>query len=89
MAEQQSSRTARFIVHRSQPLIGVIFHEEGQEVIHYFAEETEAEAAISSNVIQEILNLAGSWSDLNWDVMEEELYRIRHESSPTPPISLC
>jgi len=28
--------------------------------------------------------LAGSWSDLNWDIVEEELYRIRHESSPTP-----
>jgi hypothetical protein len=88
MAEQQSSHTAGFIVQRNQPLIGIISHEEGQEVIHYFAEETEAEAAISSNVIQEILNLAGSWSDLTWDVVEEELYRIRHESSPTPPLSL-
>lgn len=88
MAEQQSSRKAGFIVQRNQPLIGIISHEESQDVIHYFAEEAEADAAISSNVIQEILNLAGSWSDLNWDVVEEELYRIRHESSPTPPISL-
>lgn len=88
MAEQQSSRTAGFVAHGSQPLIGVITHEEGQEVIHYFAEEAEADAAISSSPIQEILNLAGSWSDLNWDVVEEELYRIRHESRPTPPISL-
>lgn len=88
MAEQQSSRTAGFIVQRNQPLIGIISHDEGQDVIHYFAEEAEADAAISSNVIQEVLNLAGSWSDLNWDVVEEELYRIRHESSPTPPISL-
>ncbi len=86
MAEQQSSRRARFIVHRSQPLIGVIAHEEGREVIQYFAEE--ADAAISSSPIQEILNLAGSWSGLNWDVVEEELHRIHHESSPTPPISL-
>ena len=86
MAEQQSSRTAGFIVQRNQPLIGIISHEGGQEVVHYFAEE--ADAAISSSTIQEILNLAGSWSDLNWDVVEEELYRIRHESSPTPPLSL-
>jgi hypothetical protein len=88
MAEQQSSHTAGFIVQRNQPLIGIISHDEGQDVIHYFAEEAEADAAISSNVIQEVLDLAGSWSDLNWDVVEEELHRIRHESSPTPPISL-
>ena len=57
-------------------------------LVHYFAEEADADAAISSNAIQEILNLAGSWSDLNWDVVEEELYRIRHENRPTPPISV-
>jgi len=88
MAEQQSSHTVGFIVLRNQPLIGIISHEDGQEVVHYFAEEAEADAAISSSAIQEILNLAGSWSDLNWDVVEEELYRIRHESRPTPPISV-
>jgi hypothetical protein len=88
MAEQQSGRTAGFIVQRNQPLIGIISHEEGQDVIHYFAEEAEADAAISSSMIQEILNLAGSWSDLHWDVVEEEVYHIRHESSPTPLITL-
>ncbi len=77
---------AGFIVPRNQPLIGIISHDDGQEVVHCFDEE--ADAAISSNMIQEILNLAGSWSDLNWDVVEEELYRIRHESSLTPPISV-
>jgi len=88
MAEQQLGRMAGFIVPRNQPLIGIISHDDAQEVVHYFAGEAEADAAISSNAIQEILNLAGSWSDLNWDVVEEELYRIRHESSPTPPLSL-
>ena len=88
MAEQQLGRMAGFMVPRNQPLIGIISHDDGQEVVHYFAEEAEADAAISSNAIQEIINLAGSWSDLNWDIVEEELYRIRHESSPTPPLSL-
>jgi hypothetical protein len=88
MAEQQSRRMTGFVVHRSQPLIGVISHEEGREVIRYFAEEAEADAASSSNKIQEVLDLAGSWSDLNWDIVEEELNRIRHENPPSPPISL-
>lgn len=34
------------------------------------------------------LNLAGAWSDLDGDAMEEALYRIRHDSVPTPPIDL-
>jgi hypothetical protein len=88
MADPQLDRTAGFIVPRNQPLIGIISYDDGQENVHYFSEEKEAEAAISSNAIQEILNMAGSWGDLNWDIVEEELYRIRHESSPTPPISL-
>lgn len=88
MAEQHLDRKAGFVVSRNQPLIGIFSHDDGQEVVHYFSEEAEAEAAISSNGIQEILNLAGTWSDLNWDLVEEELYRIRHESSPTPPLSL-
>ena len=88
MAEQQSSQMTGFIAHRNQPLIGVISREKGQEVVHYFAEEADADAAISSNLIQEILGLAGVWSDLSWDVVEEELYRIRHENPPSPPISL-
>ena len=88
MAEQQFGQMAGFIVPGNQPLIGIISHDDGQEVVHYFAGEAEADASISSSAIQEILDLAGSWSDLNWDIVEEELYRIRHESSPTPPISL-
>jgi hypothetical protein len=35
--------------------------------------------------IQEALALAGAWSDLPSEHMEEELDRIRHESKPTPP----
>jgi hypothetical protein len=34
------------------------------------------------------LPMAGSWSDMDWDEMEQGLYRIRHESKPTPPIDV-
>jgi hypothetical protein len=36
--------------------------------------------------VQQALNLAGAWSDLDWDETVEVLDRIRHESVPTPPI---
>jgi hypothetical protein len=38
--------------------------------------------------IQETLSLAGSWKDLDFDDMIEQLDRIRHESKPTPPLEL-
>ncbi|TME00888.1 MAG: hypothetical protein E6I80_24220 [Chloroflexi bacterium] len=71
-----------------RPLIGVIFREKGQEIVHYFAEEADADAASSSRTIQEALSLAGAWSDLSWEEVEKDLHRIRHESNPTPPITL-
>ncbi len=36
--------------------------------------------------VKEALALAGAWSDLPSEHMEEELDRIRHETKPTPPI---
>jgi hypothetical protein len=39
--------------------------------------------------IQRVLSLAGAWSDLPSDTMEEDLYRIRHANKPTPPIALA
>jgi hypothetical protein len=87
MAEQ-SVHVSHFVTQQNQPLIGVILREKGREVVHYFAEESQADAIISSRSIQKALSLAGKWSDLNWEEMERSLDRIRHESQPTPPISL-
>jgi hypothetical protein len=38
--------------------------------------------------VKEALDLAGAWSDLDWDDTIAALDRIRHESKPTPPIKL-
>ena len=71
-----------------QPLIGIIVQQDGQEVVRYFADEAAADAAQPDDAIQDALNLAGAWSDLDWDEMVEALERIRHESRPTPAIDL-
>jgi Zn-dependent M28 family amino/carboxypeptidase len=71
-----------------QPLIGIPFAENGHEVIRYFIDETTADAAVREQTIQQAVSLAGSWSDLDWDEMEAALDRIRHDSPPTPPITL-
>jgi hypothetical protein len=72
----------------AQPLIGLIFEENGQEVVRYFTEEKAADAAVSRSATQKALGVIGAWSDLDWDETVAALDRIRHESKPTPPIKL-
>lgn len=64
-----------------------------EKEVHYFTESAqedtaERESTMTSPSVQEALDLAGAWDDLDWDEMEQALYRIRHESKPTPPIEL-
>jgi hypothetical protein len=87
MAEQLD-QVPHLTTQSNQPLIGIFRRENDHEVIQYFTEEPQADTAIPSPAIQEILRLAGIWRDLDWDEVEQELHRIRHESQPTPPLSL-
>ena len=68
------------------PLIGIVREEDGRTVTDYFMSEAEADASLPEDGIQQALDLAGAWSDLDWDAMEAALDRIRHESEPTPMI---
>ena len=88
MASQRLSQGPDFVVRHDQPLLGIPLQEEGQEVVCYFAEEEQADAAIPQSAIQEALRLAGAWRDLDWDSLEQELHRIRRESLPSPPLTL-
>jgi hypothetical protein len=72
-------------VYPDRPLIGIILIEDGEEVVRYFADEAEADAAVAQNTVSD-RSLAGVWADLDWDEAVEELDRIRHQSEPTPPI---
>ena len=40
----------------------------------------------NSQTAAEARSLAGAWSDLDWEEMVDELDRIRHANTPTPPI---
>jgi hypothetical protein len=83
MAHQQPA----FTQSQNQPLIGIPFEENGREVIRYFSEEELADKAVSADAAATALRLAGAWSDLPWEEMEQSLDHIRHDSHPTPPIS--
>jgi len=88
MPRLQPAQGLGFLVRYDQPLIGVPLQENGHEVIRYFADEDAADAAVPDSATQEALSAIGAWSDLDWEEMEEALYRIRHDTPPTPPIEL-
>ena len=48
----------------------------------------ETEKPKNHKAIEETLALAGAWKDLDFEEMLQELDRIRHESKPTPPLTL-
>lgn len=85
MAKLKHQQIPNLLIQSNQPLIGIPFQENGHEVVRYFTEEKKADKVASG--VDEALGLAGAWSDLNWEKMEQTLDRIRHESKPTPPIN--
>jgi hypothetical protein len=85
-AEHQPTRIPSLAVRPDRPLIGIVLIEDGQEVTRYFADEAEADTAAAAQTVADARALAGAWSDLDWEEMVEELDRIRHANTPTPPI---
>ena len=86
--EQPSSQGRFFEARLDQPLIGIIVRkEDGEEVVRYFTDEADLERASSPESVQRALQLIGAWKDLgDWNEVLDELDRIRHQSTPTPPI---
>ena len=87
-AERQPDGTASSMTAREdQPLIGVVVRRNGEEVVRYFADEDEADKALArEDSLQAALSVVGAWRDLDWDETIANLERIRHQSTPTPPI---
>ena len=77
MAELQRNPQASFTVRADQPLIGVIEQQDGQEMVRYFTDEQELDQRSRQQSIQKALALAGAWSDLDWDEMEQALDQER------------
>ncbi len=71
-----------------QPLIGVVVQQDGQEVVRYFADETAAGNVVPPDAVERALAAVGTWADLDFDEPLDALERIRHQSTPSPPIDL-
>ena len=70
-----------------QSCILLLIEEDGHEVIHYFADEEAADAAVADSALHDALSAIGAWSDFDSEEMEAMLDSIRHVSRPTPPIT--
>jgi hypothetical protein len=88
MTYQQVQESTSARADPGQPLIGVMTEEEGRDVVRYFTTEQDADRVLVEDTTQAALALAGVWSDLAWDELEQALNRIRHESQPTPPLAV-
>lgn len=76
-AEQRTINATSLAVRPDQPLIGIVLIEDGQEITRYFIDEAEADAAVAAQTIADVRDLAGTWSDLDWEETVAELERIR------------
>ncbi len=76
-----------------QPLIGIPTREGPDEVVRYFTSDDDVDRARISDQasIKRALSLAGAWAELDTgdgpDPLDE-LDRMRHQSTPTPPLDL-
>ena len=86
VAHRRSTQAQNLTVRPDRPLIGIILVEDGEEVVRYFAEDTETATDAGVVDIAGAHSLAGAWADLDWEEAVEALDRIRHESEPTQPI---
>jgi hypothetical protein len=68
------------VVERNQPVIAIPLIEVGREVVRYAVETEIAPQASLPGSVQATLDLAGVWSDLDWDETVEALDRVRHEN---------
>ncbi|MBV9279424.1 MAG: hypothetical protein JOZ41_05040 [Chloroflexi bacterium] len=85
---RESDHSSSFFVPDTQALIGVAIRQHGREVTRFFADEAEADRELTQQATDQALQLAGCWSDLPWEELEDGLERIRDESSSSPPIAV-
>lgn len=86
MARHTPTTPASLVARRGQPLIGIPDVVDGEEVVRYFVDEAAADAFLAERGEGRELSWIGAWANLDWDEFVEEIYRIRHQSKPTPPI---
>ena len=77
---------AHLTVREDQGLIGVVVVEDGQLATHFFTDAVETDEFPAGAGTRAALQAIEAWANLDWDEAVAELDRIRHQSTPTPPL---
>lgn len=84
--ERQES-VASLVARPGQSLVAIPDEVAGETVLRYFVDKQAARAFADERMAEgRPLGWIGAWADLDWEEFAEEIERIRHESTPTPPI---
>ena len=86
MPDLQPHAVARLTARADQGLIAVISERDGHDVVEYFADDSGDESVQEAS--RHEFSMAGVWRDIDSDDFLDGLDRLRHESKPTPPITL-
>ncbi len=86
MNNVHTSRETGIVVQLQQPLIAIPVEQNGEEAVHYFFDDGQADVALAQTGHQGAIKLAGVWADLDGDAMLAGLEQMRRESIPTPPL---
>ena len=88
MSASANERARELLVERDETVIAEPVTVNGREMVRYsvITRGDVLPSGVIRGSVEDVLSLAGAWSDLDWDETVEALDRIRHESRPTPPI---
>lgn len=88
MKDSKIASASFLVVERHEPVVAIPGTENGREGVYYGVDGAEYRQSPHPMSVQDALDLAGAWSDIDWDEAVDTLDRIRHESKPTPPVEL-
>lgn len=86
MNDSKTASAPFLVVERHEPVVAIPITENGREVVYYGVDGAEYQQSPHPLSVQDALDLAGAWSDIDWDEAVDTLDHIRHESKPTPPV---
>jgi hypothetical protein len=83
MAHRKFKPVPYLVVEEGTPLVAIPIEVDGRKLVCYVAEQEAVDDADLPASVRDALNLAGAWSDLDWEEAEAALARIRQDSKPS------
>lgn len=79
MRRSHPERISSLLAERDEAVLAIPLIEDGREVVEYSADTETTPPPRLPGSVQDALDLAGVWSELDWNETGEVLERIRHE----------